>query len=380
VLKRKVPDPLTKRVIAEENKPDSAFLVAQPAPEPAIDMSSDPSAVREGTEQGSGAAANKADAEQVRLAQQREADQRRAEVQLAQQRDSEMRRQREVEEQARLTQQREAEVRRQQQAEEQARMARQRDEEVLRQQQAEEQARLAQQRTEELRRQRQADELAARQRAEQEQRQAELQKRAAEQLAARRTAQAADVPAPATAGPSGVAQSGGLPGGAGSGNGNGAVPRPVSGSDLASRARDMLRGIDVLKGSPPSREAGADPQQARRLIFGSAEREVQVRLYIDSFRQKIERNGTLNGAQLPGDRVRIDPVVSVAIRSDGSVEDVLIVRSSGHSGLDAAVRRIVRVNARYSAFPPNVAARYDVIEIRRIWTFADGLRLLEEVH
>jgi outer membrane biosynthesis protein TonB len=58
---------------------------------------------------------------------------------------------------------------------------------------------------------------------------------------------------------------------------------------------------------------------------------------------------------------------------------VLIVRSSGHTDLDAAVRRIVRVNARYAVFPPNVAARYDAIEIRRIWTFAEGLRLLEEV-
>jgi hypothetical protein len=37
------------------------------------------------------------------------------------------------------------------------------------------------------------------------------------------------------------------------------------------------------------------------------------------------------------------------------------------------------MNARYSAFPPNVAARYDVIELRRIWTFAGVLRLMEEV-
>jgi hypothetical protein len=43
------------------------------------------------------------------------------------------------------------------------------------------------------------------------------------------------------------------------------------------------------------------------------------------------------------------------------------------------VRRIVGMNARYSAFPPNVAARYDVIELRRIWTFAGVLRLMEEV-
>jgi hypothetical protein len=43
------------------------------------------------------------------------------------------------------------------------------------------------------------------------------------------------------------------------------------------------------------------------------------------------------------------------------------------------VRRVVRLNARYSAFPPNVAANYDVIELRRVWSFAGALRLLEEM-
>jgi TonB family protein len=69
----------------------------------------------------------------------------------------------------------------------------------------------------------------------------------------------------------------------------------------------------------------------------------------------------------------------VALRSDGSVDDVTIVRSSGRADLDEAVRRIVRLNARYAAFPPNVAARFDVIEIRRIWLFGENLKLLEEV-
>jgi hypothetical protein len=43
------------------------------------------------------------------------------------------------------------------------------------------------------------------------------------------------------------------------------------------------------------------------------------------------------------------------------------------------VRRIVRLNARYAAFPPNVAARFDVMEIRRIWLFSETPKLLEEI-
>jgi len=76
---------------------------------------------------------------------------------------------------------------------------------------------------------------------------------------------------------------------------------------------------------------------------------------------------------------RYDPLVSVAVRSDGSIDEVVILRSSGRQDTDEAIRRIVHLNARYAAFPPNVAARFDVIEIRRIWTFAETLKLLEEV-
>jgi TonB family protein len=147
-------------------------------------------------------------------------------------------------------------------------------------------------------------------------------------------------------------------------------------SELAVRARDMVRGLDVLRGTPPPVPL---PASVRRALASGAEREVPLRMYVDSIRQKIERNGLLNRASLPAQRVRIDPLVSLTLRSDGSVEDVVILRSSGHPDIDEAVRRVVRMNARYSVFPPNVAANYDLIEIRRIWSFADGLKLIEEI-
>jgi TonB family protein len=207
---------------------------------------------------------------------------------------------------------------------------------------------------------RQQAELATRQRADEEARRA-----AAEQ------ARVAAAPAGTGAQPAG---------GAGAGSGNGGAGRQPGSIDLAGRARELVRGLNVLDRVPPALRPAEQEQHARRrLVAGAAERSVPLRMYIDSFRQKIERNGALNGGQLPADRVRIDPVVSVALRSDGSVEDVLIVRSSGHAALDQAVRRIVRLNERYAAFPPNVAEHYDVIEIRRIWSFADGLKLLEEM-
>jgi TonB family protein len=70
-----------------------------------------------------------------------------------------------------------------------------------------------------------------------------------------------------------------------------------------------------------------------------------------------------------------DPLVTVAIRSDGSVESVTFVLSSGVAEIDDAIRRIVDGQKPYPAFPPNLAREYDVIEIRRTWYFDVAVRL-----
>ena len=71
----------------------------------------------------------------------------------------------------------------------------------------------------------------------------------------------------------------------------------------------------------------------------------------------------------------INPVVTVAIRSDGSVESVTFVVSSGVAALDEAIRRVVHSQTPYQAFPPGLAREFDVIEIRRTWHFDMAIRL-----
>jgi outer membrane biosynthesis protein TonB len=67
--------------------------------------------------------------------------------------------------------------------------------------------------------------------------------------------------------------------------------------------------------------------------------------------------------------------VTVAIRSDGSVESVTFVMSSGVAEIDEAIRRIVQSQVPYQSFPPALAREYDVIEIRRTWYFDVAVRL-----
>lgn len=305
------------------------------------------------------------DEEEWRMAEQRrlqQAEQEKAQ-RLAEQRlrQAEQERAQQLAEQQRIQQ---AEQERAQQMAEQRRA-----EEAVRQQLADQERarRLAEERS----RQEQAQaEQAARRQAEENARLAQQQAREARERA---------VPESPSAGPARAGAD--ASSGDGAERGNGSLPRGALGSDLASRAREMMRGIDILKPVPRAVQPAEDAARAvRRALAEAARRDIPLRMYMDSVRQKIERNAVLSEAQLSADIVRTDPIVSVAIRSDGSVEDVTILRSSGRADIDDFVRRIVRLNARYSAFPPNVAANYDVIELRRVWRFAGVLRLMEEMH
>jgi TonB family protein len=436
---RRAPAPPAPWVIARDNNPDASFRVPQPqgagpalaadgadaqTSETATRADNDAARHREEIVAEEGAAAEAEalarDAERQNaarlLALDRAAEQAHEleRQQLAAQGQAlALARQRAAEEaQARLeAQRREADAAQRQAIEQHARAlaGRQRAEEeqaklaLQREEQAHQAMLLEQQRQEDLRREREALELAARKQAEDlaQQRLAEQQaaRRSAEELARQQAEQIARARAQEAARSaaqqaaeqqrSRAADEARLAAGPGAAGrdaepGQGAasrpgVPRSMLGSDAANRARALVRGLDILDAPPPAVRPADEPGRARRVVVGAAERDVPLRLYVDSFCQKIERNGSLNGAQRDAGRVRIDPLVSVTIRRDGSVEEVTILRSSGRPQLDDAVRRIVRVNARYAAFPPNVAARYDLVEIRRVWAFAEGLKLLEEV-
>ena len=218
-----------------------------------------------------------------------------------------------------------------------------------------------------------AQEQAERLRAEEQARQKLAAERASEEARAGAQRQAAADRLHAQSVPPGQ---GGAGAGAGTTQGAGRAPADPLGG-VGNRARELLRGVAIPGASPPP--AARAMFEGRRALADGSERDVPLRLYVDSVRQKLERNAVLGGASLARGEMRADPLVSVVLRSDGSIDDVTILRSSGRLDMDEAVRRFARLNARYSAFPPNVAARFDVIEIRRIWRFAEGLKLMEEM-
>lgn len=311
-------------------------------------------------------------AEQLKLTQQKVEQQRIEQQRIEQQRAEQLRAEQLKAEQLKAEQLRLEHKRVEQQTAERQRADQLKAEQAALEQQKAEQQRLAEQKAEQ---QRAEQQKAEQQRAEQqraEQQRAE-QQRADQQRAERDAAQRGRELAASRPGSTGQ---GGPAAGTGVGGGTNKIPKDMLGSDLGNRARDLVKGLDVLRGAPPGVRRAGD----RRAVVSFNERDLPLKMYVESWRQKIERNGALNYPRSWADAVRIDPLVSVAVRSDGSVEDVIIVSSSGRADMDEAVRRIVRVNARYSPFPAQIAERYDVIEIRRVWRFDDALKLMEELH
>ena len=120
-------------------------------------------------------------------------------------------------------------------------------------------------------------------------------------------------------------------------------------------------------------------KRPRRRFVGARTQEYRFARYIEDWRLKVERIGTLNYPQAARDQKIYGSLqLTVSINADGTVENVEINRSSGQKILDAAALRIVRLGAPYSPFPANISRDTDVLSITRTWTFTRSDRFSPE--
>jgi len=142
-------------------------------------------------------------------------------------------------------------------------------------------------------------------------------------------------------------------------------PTPsVSGRDLAHSALAMAR----LEGEI-AKEVDDYNQRPRKKFIGTRADEYRFAQYNEEWRLKVERVGTLNYPEAARGKLYGSLILTVSIRSDGTVASVEINRSSGHKVLDDAARRIVAMAAPFAAFPPAIRHDTDVLVITRSWNF-----------
>ena len=153
----------------------------------------------------------------------------------------------------------------------------------------------------------------------------------------------------------------------------------------AEKREERLRAIGrQLNEEADRRDAAAAAQRQlspsasnvrRGRLFGRTDSNAELIAYAEAWALKIQLNMTFGMVRDAAKQPHADPLVTVAIRSDGSVEGVTFVLSSGVPAIDEAIRRIVQSQANYPAFPPGLLRDYDVVEIRRTWHFDMAIRL-----
>ena len=115
----------------------------------------------------------------------------------------------------------------------------------------------------------------------------------------------------------------------------------------------------------------ADMPRVRRLTSVSARQSVDAAYLLD-WQRRAEAVGN---KYYPEASVRYGLYGSLRllaiIRSDGSLEDIRVLSSSGYAVLDEAAVKTVRMAAPYAPFPAELRATTDKLEIIRTWTYGD---------
>jgi protein TonB len=97
--------------------------------------------------------------------------------------------------------------------------------------------------------------------------------------------------------------------------------------------------------------------------------------YKEEWRRKVERVGNLNYPDAARrERLYGSLRLLVSINRDGTLREVQVLESSGHTILDQAALRIVRLSAPFAPFSGDLSD-VDVLEIIRTWRFERGDRL-----
>ncbi|MDR2209059.1 MAG: TonB family protein [Azoarcus sp.] len=147
-----------------------------------------------------------------------------------------------------------------------------------------------------------------------------------------------------------------------------AASQPVTGADTADATAMALKLEDEI--DEKTRTYNQRPRPWHKQV-SSRTREYRFAKYIKEWRTKTERIAELNYPREARGKMYGSLIVTVSIRKDGTIEEVVINRPSKYPVLNEAVERIVRLGEPYAPFPPEIAEDTDVLEITDIWTFTN---------
>jgi protein TonB len=150
------------------------------------------------------------------------------------------------------------------------------------------------------------------------------------------------------------------------------APEETGQGDLAARSLEMARLEARI-----SRQWDEYQKRPKKHFFRPRTSEYSFARYVEDWRLKIERVGNNNyPEEARTKKIYGTLMLSVEIRADGTVADIVVDRSSGSKVLDAAAIRIVELAAPYGAFSEDMKSKADVLSITRTWSFTRADQLV----
>jgi protein TonB len=155
------------------------------------------------------------------------------------------------------------------------------------------------------------------------------------------------------------------------------VPKPndVSEPTETPSATEILqRTLEAVRlEAQIAKEMDAYAKRPKRRFVGARAEEYRFARYVEDWRLKVERIGNLNYPEAArARRLYGSLLLTVGIRTDGTVESITVDRPSGEKVLDLAAQRIVELAGPYAPFPLDIRRDTDILYITRTWTFGPG--------
>jgi protein TonB len=126
--------------------------------------------------------------------------------------------------------------------------------------------------------------------------------------------------------------------------------------------------IEIL--ATPDTETVLKGAQPRQMIISANTRESRIAAYLDGWKRRVERVGTINFPYSALDQPGVhNPVLEVSIAANGKLTEVIILTGSGNRELDMATVNILRMAAPFDPFPEYLRNDYDALKFSYEWQF-----------
>jgi protein TonB len=155
------------------------------------------------------------------------------------------------------------------------------------------------------------------------------------------------------------------------------APKPTPAPEqpeLPTATEMMQRTMEAMRlEAQIAKDMDTYQKRPKRRFVGARAEEYRFARYIEDWRLKVEGIGNRNYPEAARvQKLYGSLLLTVGIRADGSVETVVVDRTSGQKILDLAAIRIVEMGGPYAAFPPSISRDTDILYITRTWSFAPG--------